>query len=112
MSKSRHRPRFFITTLDEMLSQALANYLEKKLAIKTPLLTETTPTPRDQDTVFHYGGRPWKRALPGKFCLVIYQTRWNAIERRIWKSRGADRFLSMDGSSRSFDQNLKKLLKT
>ena len=112
MSKSRHRPRFFITTLDEMLSQALANYFRVKLGVKIFLLAQTTPAPRDQDTVFHYGGRPWKRGLPGKYCLVIYQSRWNAVDKLIWKSRGADMFLSLDGSTQDFDRNLKKLLKT
>ncbi len=112
MSKGRHRPRFFITTLDEMLSQALFEYLRAKHGIKTLLLAATTPGPRDQDTVFHYGGRPWKRGLPGNYRLVIYQSRWSAVDKLIWKSRGADEFLSLDGSSQDFDQNLKKLLKT
>ncbi len=112
MSKIRHRPRFFITSLDEMLSQAISDYLKVKHGIKTLLLTATTPAPRDQDTVFHYGGRPWKRGLPGKYRLVIYQSRWNAVDKLIWKSRGADEFLSLDGSTQDFDQNLKKLLKT
>ena len=112
MSKSSHRSRFFITTLDEMLSQALANYLRVKLGVKIFHLAQTTPAPRDQDTVFHYGGRPWKRGLPGKYRLVIYQSRWNAVDKLIWRSRGADEFLSLDGSTRDFDQNLKNLLKT
>ncbi len=112
MSKSRHRPRFFITTLDEILSQALFDYLRAKHGIKTLLLAATTPAPRDQDTVFHYGGRPWKRGLPGKYRLVIYQSRWNAIDKLIWKSRGADMFLSLDGSTHDFDQNLKQILTT
>jgi len=112
MSKSRHRPRFFITTLDEMLSQALANYLRVKLGVKIRLLAKTTPAPRDQDTVFHYGGRPWKRGLPGKYRLVIYQSRWSMIDKLIWKSRGADNFLCLDGSNKNFSQNLKKFLTT
>lgn len=110
MSKCRHRSRFFITTLDETVSQAFANYLRVKLGIKILLLAETTPAPRNQDTVFHYGGRPWKRRLPGKYRLVIYQSRWNAIDKLIWKSRGADKFICLNGSARDFDQSLKSLL--
>ena len=101
-----------MTSLDEILSQAISDYLKVKHGIKTLLLSATTPAPRDQDTVFHYGGRPWKRGLPGKYRLVIYQSRWNAVDKLIWKSRGADKFLSLDGSTQDFDQNLKKLLKT